>query len=97
MMQNFEQLFDYIDTIGEGKCLFFHPEKGAFMIVKADDYQRLSANVKKEANISQSAPQSPLINAFINKPHVDVNYYEIERKVPRLELEEDEYYPETLA
>jgi len=89
MINNFEQLFEYLELAGD-KCLIFHPEKGAYVVVKAEVYKKLVSGGKQEKEAGQSKG-SPFPNPF-KKPNADLNYYEIERKV----LEADEYFPESV-
>jgi len=89
MINNFEQLFEYLELAGD-KCLIFHPEKGAYVVLKAEVYKNLVSGVPQAKEVSQS--KGSAFPSVFKKPNADLNYYEIERRV----LEADEYFPESV-
>jgi len=79
-MKNLEEIIDFIEQTGE-KCLIIHQDKGAYVVLKVEEYKNLLANKKKIDEL-----------ASLSKPQTDVRLYEI----PRLETEDEKYYPEPL-
>ncbi len=79
-MQKIEEIIDFIEQTGE-KCVIVHQERGAYVMLKADEYKGLLADKQKRQEIES-----------FGKPETDVRLYEI----PRKEETDDIYYPEPL-
>ena len=96
-MKRIEEIIDLIEITGD-KCIILHKERGAFVVMKMDDYKGLvmfpgsQARVSKAedqlsnniANISGFLKQQGIIQRF----NTDVREFEIP--------EEDRFYPEPL-
>ena len=79
-MQKIEEIIDFIELTGE-KCVILHQERGAFVMLKAEEYKNLVKDRKKRQEMDS-----------LTGPETDVRLYEI----PRIQKEEDIYYPEPL-
>jgi len=79
-----EEIIELIEQTGE-KCLVLSQNKSAYVVLRADDYRKLAMHGQK---IETSAK-----DRFIPKPSTDIRVYEI----PRLENEDNAYYPEPLG
>lgn len=83
IMERIKEIIELIEITGD-KCVILHQEREAFVVMKLDDYKKLVGNItKSEANTNISR---------ITKPETDIRLYEI----PRLEEENDQYWPEPL-
>ena len=79
-MQKIEEIIDFMELTGE-KCVILHQERGAFVMLKAEEYKNLVKDRKKRQEMDSLAG-----------PETDVRLYEI----PRIQKKEDVYYPEPL-
>jgi len=75
-----EEIIDFMEQTGE-KCVILHKERGAFVILKAEEYKNLVKDRQKKQE-----------RESLTGPETDVRLYEI----PRINQEEDIYYPEPL-
>jgi len=79
-MKKIEEIIDFIEQTGE-KCLIVHQERGAYVMLKAEEYKNLHKDRVKRQEIES-----------LSKPDTDVRLYEI----PRINEENNIYYPEPL-
>jgi len=79
-----EEIIELIEQTGE-KCLVLSQNKSAYVVLKAEDYRKLALHGQKIEILVK--------NQFIPKPDSDIRVYEI----PKLENEDNTYYPESLG
>jgi len=79
-----EEIIKLIEQTGD-KCLILSQNKSAYVILKAEDYRKLALHGQKIETLAK--------DQFISKPNADIRIYEI----PKLENEDNAYYPEPLS
>jgi hypothetical protein len=79
-MKDINEIIDFINLTGE-KCVIIHQEKGAYVVLKLEDYKNLHQDKVKREQAQN-----------LTMPDTNPRLYEI----PRLETEQDIYYPEPL-
>ena len=79
-MKDIDEIIDFINLAGE-KCVIIHQQKGAYVVLKLEDYKNLHQD-----KIKREQAQN------LTMPDANPRLYEI----PRVETEQDIYYPESL-
>ena len=80
-MERIHEIIELINITGD-KCVILHQDRGAFVVMKFEDYKKLAQNLK---------PAEIVPIPGLTKPETDIRIYEI----PRLQKEEnDQYWPE---
>ena len=73
-MKRIEEVIELIELTGD-KCVILHKERGAYVVLRMDDYKDL-VKIKKKEELSS-----------ISRPDTDIRLYEI----PRIEEEDIYY------
>ena len=79
-MKRIEEVIDLIEITGD-KCVILHKERGAYVVMKLDDYRQLA--VKRQKIITAMRE-----NSDFPKYNDDIKEFEVK--------EDDRFYPEPL-
>lgn len=79
-MKRIEEIIDLIEITGD-KCVILHKERGAYVVMKLDDYRQLVIKRQKVMTIVREKGDFPKYND-------DIKEFEVR--------EEDRFYPEPL-
>jgi len=83
-MKRIEEIIDLIEITGD-KCVILHKERGAYVVMKMDDYREL-------IEISYKITQKKVKSSDFSRPEADIREFEIRQQ--QNNLSNDKFYTE---